>query len=39
MESSLTNIADNVTEEIHKIKCKESVCFLGYKRVEGNLII
>ena len=39
MESSLSNIVDNVTEEIHKIKCKESSCFLEYKCVESNLII
>ena len=39
MASSLSNLIDNLTERIHKIKCKGWDCFLEYKRVKGNLII
>ena len=39
MASSLPNLIDNLTERIHKIKCKGWDCFLEYKRVKGNLII
>ena len=39
MESSLSNLVDNLTEGIHKIQCKDCGCFLRYKRVEGNMII
>ena len=34
----LSNLTDDLTEEIHKIKCKDCDCFLEYKSVEGNLI-
>ena len=36
MASSLSNLVDNLTERIHKVKCKGCGCFLEYKR---NLII
>ena len=39
MASSLSNLVDNLTEGIHKIKCKDCGYFLEYKRVKGNLII
>ena len=38
MASSLSNFVDNLAEEIHKIKCKYSDCFLEYESVEDNLI-
>ena len=38
MATSLSNLADNLTEGIHKIKCKDCDCFLEYKRVKNNLI-
>ena len=31
MESSLSNLADNLAEGIHKIKCKDCKCFLEYE--------
>ena len=33
MGSSLSNLADNQTEEIHKIKCKDCDCFLEYENI------
>ena len=36
--TSLSNLVDNLTGEIHKIKCKTCGCFLEYKSVEGNSI-
>ena len=39
MASSLSILFDNLTEEIHKIKCKYCNGFIEYKRVKGNLII
>ena len=30
MESSISNLANNLTERIHKIKCKGCGCFLEY---------
>ena len=39
MESSLSNLVDNLTARIQKIKCKDCGCFLEYKRVQGNLQI
>ena len=39
MASSLSNLVDNLTEGIHKIKWKHCDYFLEYKRVEINLII
>ena len=38
MASSLSNLADDLTEEIHKINCKDCDCFLKYKSVKENLI-
>ena len=35
--SSLSSLVDNLTEEIHKIKCKHCDCFLG-ESVKGNLL-
>ena len=39
MTSSLSNLADNLMEEIHKTKSKDCGCFLEYKCVKGNLIM
>ena len=38
MTTSLSNVVGNLTEEIHKIKCKDCDCFLGYENVKDNLI-
>ena len=38
MESSLSNLVDNLTEGIHKIKCKDCNYFFEYKSVNDNLI-
>ena len=38
MAISLSNLVDNLTEEIHKIKCKDCDCFLEYESVKKNLI-
>ena len=38
METSLTKLVDNLSEEIHKIKCKECDCSLTYDSVKNNLI-
>ena len=38
MASSLSNLVDNLTEEIHKIKCRDCNCFLEYESVKENLI-
>ena len=38
MAISLLNIANNLTEEIHKIKCKYWDCSLEYESVKDNLI-
>ena len=35
MASSLSNLVDNLTEGIHKTKCKDCGCFLEY----SNLIM
>ena len=39
MASSLSNLVDNLSKVIHKIKCKYFNCFLEYKRIEDDLII
>ena len=39
MASSLSNLVDNLSEGIHKNKCKDRGCFLEYKGVKGNLIV
>ena len=38
MESSLSNLVDNLAEETQKIKCKNCDFFLEYKSVKDNLI-
>ena len=38
MSGSLSNIVDNLTERIHKIKRKDCDCFLKYDFVKDNLI-
>ena len=38
MATSLSNPVDNLTKEIHKIKCKDCDCFLEYESVKDNLI-
>ena len=36
--SSLSNLADDLAERIHKIKCKGCDCFIEYKSAKDNLI-
>ena len=36
MSSSLSNLLDNLTERIHKIKCKDCDSFLEYESVKNN---
>ena len=36
MASSLSNLLDNLTEGIHKIKCKDCDSFLEYESVKDN---
>ena len=38
MASSSSNLAANLTERIHKIKCKDCDCFLEYESVRDKLI-
>ena len=38
MATSLSNLVENLTEGIHKIKCKDCDCFLEYESVNENLI-
>ena len=38
METSLSNLSDNLTKEIYKIKCKNCASFLEYENVKYNLI-
>ena len=38
MASSLSNLADNLAEGIHKIKYKDCDFFLEYESVKDNLI-
>ena len=38
MASSLSNLADKLTEAIHKIRCNDCYCFLEYQSVKDNLI-
>ena len=35
---SLSDLADNLAEGIHKFKCKDWDCFLEYGSVDDNLI-
>ena len=38
MTSSLSNLADNLAEGIHKIKCSDCDCFLEYQSIKDNVI-
>ena len=38
MATSLSSLVDNLTEIVHKIKCKGCDCFLEYESVKDNLI-
>ena len=38
MESSLSNLANNLIEGIHKIKCKDCNYFLEYENFKDNSI-
>ena len=38
MATSLSNLIDNLTEEIHKIKCKDWDCFFECESVKKDLI-
>ena len=38
MASSLSKLVDNMSEGIHKVKCKDCNCFLEYQSVKGDLI-
>ena len=39
MASSPSSLVDNITEGIHKIKCKDCDYFLEHERVKENSII
>ena len=38
ISTSLSNPLDNLTEEIHKIKCRDCHCFLEYESVKDTLM-
>ena len=38
MTTSLSKLLDNLTEGIHKIRCKDCGCFFEYESVKDNLI-
>ena len=38
MTTSLSNLVDNLTEGIHKIRCKGCDCIVEYESVKDNLI-
>ena len=38
MARLLSNLIDNLTEEIQKTKCKDCGCFVEYEGVKDNLI-
>ena len=38
MESSLSNLNNNLAEEILKMKCRDRDCFLEYESIKDNLI-
>ena len=38
MTSSLSNLVNNLTERIHKTKCKDSDFFLEYESAKDDLI-
>ena len=35
---SLSNLVDNLTKVIHKIKCTDSYCFVEYESVKDSLM-
>ena len=37
MATSLSNLVDNLIEEIRKTKCKDCDCLLEYESVKDNL--
>ena len=37
MASSLSDLVDNLTEGIHRFKCKDCDCFLEYESAKDNL--
>ena len=39
MATSLPNVVVNLTEGVHKNKCKDFDCFLEYESMKDNLII
>ena len=39
MAISLSNVVVNLTEGVHKNKCKDFDCFLEYESMKDNLII
>ena len=38
LATPLSNLVDNLTEGIHKIKCKDCDCFLEYESAKDNAI-
>ena len=38
MVTSLSKLVDSLTEEIHKMKCKDCGCFLECENVKNNLM-
>ena len=38
MATSSSNLVDNLTEGIHKIKCKDCGCFFEYESVKDTSI-
>ena len=36
--SSLSNLVDNLTEGIHKVKCKDCGWFIEYENVKENSV-
>ena len=38
MATSLTKLVDNLSDGIHKIKCKDCGCSFKYESVKSNLI-
>ena len=37
-KTSISNLVDNLPEEIHKFKCKDCECFLEYETVKDSSI-
>ena len=38
MATSLSKLVHKLTEEVHKMKCKDYGCFLEYESIKDNLI-